>query len=59
VKLFTIFCGHRNGFYQGEKIILELEQWTTGGSTKKMGNLCSAFEKKTDDIYGKKYLSAA
>jgi len=24
---------------------LELEQWTTGGSTKRMGNLSSAFEK--------------
>ncbi len=27
------------------KIILALEHWTTGGSTKRMGNLSSAFEK--------------
>jgi hypothetical protein len=43
-KLFTILCGPGIGFYHGRKFYW-LEQWTTGGSTKRMGNLSSAFEK--------------
>jgi hypothetical protein len=43
-ETITILCGPGIGFYQGRKFYW-LEQWTTGGSTKRMGNLSSAFEK--------------
>jgi hypothetical protein len=45
-KLFTVLCGPRKGF---TKIILELEQWTTGGSTKRMWIRESQFSLEKDD----------
>jgi hypothetical protein len=52
-----IFSGPRIGFYQGKKLFWELEQWTTGDSTKRMRNLYPAFDKANSQR--NKYSSAA
>jgi hypothetical protein len=49
----TIFTGRK----QILENLLELKQWATRSSTKRMGNISSAFEKA--DIQWNKYSSAA